>query len=145
MGRKGHIVLAETAKKIVAVRRANNSYKHKEETKKKMRLVAIKRIERHYGICHPNFNLEACEFFKSFDKEHQTQGQYATNGGEYFIKELGYFVDYFNRKMRLIQEWDEKKHYDMNGNLKEKDVKRQKEIMRLYPDFEFRRIKNGQG
>lgn len=113
------------------------------EIKKKMRVSAVKRIENRFGIVHPNFNLEACEFFKSFDKQHNTKGRYALSSkGEYFIEELGYFPDYFNPDLKLIIEYDELRHYK-NGKLLDKDVKRQEEIMELYPDFEFIRIKEG--
>jgi len=68
------------------------------------------------------------------------KGRYATNGGEYCIKELGYFLDYFNSSAKLIIEWDEPHHYDDHGNLNQKDVQRQSEIQDLYSNFEFRRI-----
>jgi len=91
----------------------------------------------------PGYNKKACNFFKSFDIENKTQGQYATNGGEYYIKELGYWVDYFNPDLKLIIEWDELRHYDSKGKLKQKDVIRQNEIQTIYSDFEFKRIKEG--
>jgi hypothetical protein len=47
----------------------------------------------------------------------------------------------YKQTVKLIQEWDEERHYDKRGNLKEKDKIRQREIQQLYPDFEFRRIK----
>ena len=75
-----------------------------------------------------------------FDKDFNTQGQYATNGREYYIRELGYWVDYINFKLKLIMEWDEREHYNANGSLKERDVKRQKEIQHHFSDFLFVRI-----
>lgn len=65
---------------------------------------------------------------------------YATNGGEYQIKELGYFPDYINFELQIILEYDEEKHYN-NGNLCKYDVQRQKEIQEHFPDFEFRRVR----
>ena len=65
------------------------------------------------------------------------------NGGEYHIKELGYFPDYINFDLKVIMEWDEKRHFDENGNLKKEDLVRQKEITNHFPDFEFIRI-NGE-
>lgn len=115
------------------------------DTRKKNRIALIKQIERNYGISYPNYNLEACELFKSFDEKCNTKGRYAVyGGGEYCIEELGYFVDYFNPELKLIMEYDEVSHYDREGKLKSKDVNRQAEIQALYPDFEFRRIKQGE-
>jgi len=101
------------------------------------RKAAINRITRNNGICRPNFNPKACEFFKSYDEHNNTNGQYATSGGEYEIKDLGYFLDYINFDKKLIMEFDEKYH----DKRKDKDVIRQKEIQQLYPDFKFIRIK----
>ncbi len=109
------------------------------QMKKEQRISAIKRIVRNYGIARPNFNLEACEWFCRFDIMHNTNGQYATNGGEKCI--AGYFVDYFNEDLKLIMEWDEERKYDQYGNLNECDVRRQDEIMKLYPNFDFIRIR----
>jgi len=117
--------------------------KHKQETKRVLRLKAIDRVQRQLGLKappFPSFNLKSCEWFAEFDKEYQTKGQYATNGGEYHIPELGYWVDYFNPKLKLIMEWDEEHHY-INGKLSEKDAMRQKEIQEFYPEFKFERIR----
>lgn len=112
------------------------------EHKKHLRIAAIKRVEQHCGIASPNFNLEACKFFKSFDKQNNTFGKYALyGGGEHQVKELGYFLDYINFDKKLIMEYDEPAHYDKSGKLKQKDVKRQEEIQKILPDFEFKRIK----
>jgi len=155
----------EHIQKTVETRKRNNSYKwpekrkqerslfmqtnnpmfgkhHSEETKRKIRIKRIERIEKNNGIVCPNYSPIACEFFKSFDEQHNTKGHYAMfGGGEHYIPELGYWLDYFNPDMKLIQEYDEPHHYDICGNLKERDEIRQKEIQKLYPDFEFRRIK----
>lgn len=66
--------------------------------------------------------------------------QYATNGGEYHIKELGYFLDYYNKDKKLVIEWDEKSHYDIIGALRPKDVLREFEI-KDYLGCVFIRIK----
>jgi hypothetical protein len=91
------------------------------------------------GIC-PSFNLNSCEWFEKFDKENKTVGKYGTNGGEHYIEELGYWVDYINFEKKLIIEWDETTHY-YHDQLKEKDKIRQIEIEKIYPDFKFVRIR----
>ena len=87
------------------------------------------------------YNPRACEFFRCFDIVHGIEGQYATNGGEHFIPKLGYWLDYFNKDVKLIIEWDESHHYLSDGSLRDKDVKRQQSIESYYNDFEFIRIK----
>ncbi len=109
---------------------------------KKIRRSRIRHIENNFGIAIPSYNLNSCEYFKSFDIENNTQGRYAVYGnGEHYIEELGYFPDYINFDLKLIIEWDEEHHFDENGNLCERDIQRQQEIQELYPDFEFRRIR----
>jgi len=116
--------------------------KSPEDVKRKVRIARVKSIALNYGACWPSYNPRACEFFKSFDEQNQTKGQYAMyGGGEFYIKELGYYPDYFNDELKLIIEYDEPRHYDDQGNLQEKDVIRQSQIQSLYPDFEFRRIR----
>lgn len=60
--------------------------------------------------------------------ENNTFIQHALNGGEYHVKELGYWVDGYDRENNIVYEWDEKHHYDVYGNLLERDLNRQKEI-----------------
>jgi very-short-patch-repair endonuclease len=54
---------------------------------------------------------------------------------------LGYWLDYINFDLKVIIEWDEKRHYDASGNLKERDIRRQEEIQEYFPDFLFLRIR----
>ena len=125
----------ETKKKMSEERKGR---KLTENTKEKMRIAAIKRIKKKNENCFPNYSEQACEYFKKFDEMNNTKGRYAVyGGGEYLIKELGYWPDYINFDMKLIIEWDEKYH---NKQVK-KDMRRQKKIMEHYPDFKFKRIK----
>jgi len=87
------------------------------------------------------YNPKACEFFRCFDIVHGIEGRHATNGGEHFIPELGYWLDYFNKDIKLIMEWDESHHFLSDGSLRDKDVKRQQAIENHYKDFKFIRIK----
>jgi len=50
------------------------------------------------------------------------------NGGEYHIKELGYWLDGYDKENNTVYEFDEKYHFDKNGNLSEYDLIRQQEI-----------------
>ena len=115
---------------------------HSEKQKQKQRISQIRNMENNYEGWSPGYNKKGCEFFKQFDEENNTQGRFAVyGGGEFKIKELGYFPDYINFDLKLIMEWDEESHFDTNGNLREKDIQRQKKIQDFYPDFEFRRIR----
>lgn len=117
--------------------------KHNKETRRKLRIALLRTLkEKKFegGQLTPMYNSNACKYFSKFDQSNNTNGMYATNGGEYQIKELGYFPDYFNPKLKLIIEWDEERHYK-NDQLKKKDIKRQKEIENLFPDYKFERIR----
>lgn len=119
---------------------AKNKPKSKEH-KLKMRQKAVERVLLNNGK-FPSYNKKAIEFFKNFDKKNNTNGQYATNPCEFYIKELGYWLDYINFDLKLIQEWDESHHFEKStGLLKQKDVIRQQEIQEKFPDFKFVRIK----
>ncbi len=113
------------------------------ETKRKLRIAEIKRRERSLaegGQIHPFYNPKGCEWFDQFDEMNNTHGQHAMNGGEHYIKELGYWVDYINHELRIIIEWDESYHYKGDG-LKKKDKDRQREIEEHFPGYRFLRIR----
>ena len=113
------------------------------EIKFKIRKNVIKRIKKNGGI-FPGYNSNAIPILAEFDKLNNTKGIYATHPQEYEIKELGYFLDYVNFDLKLIIEIDEKHHFDKLGRLRERDVRRQKEIQRYYSDFKFLRFKDGE-
>lgn len=138
---KGKIVSEATRNKMSQNRRGKP---RSQEVVKKIRLAVIRRIENRKGSqVYPNWNPRACEYFEKWDIEHDTKGQHATNGGEYKIKELGYWVDYINHDMKIIMEYDEKHHYHQD-KLSEKDMKRQIEIQNYFKDYTFIRIKEGE-
>lgn len=110
------------------------------ETCRKMRLSAIKYRKSLDPGWHPSYNKEACKYFEEFDKQNNTKGQHAEKDGEYCIEDLGYYLDYINFDLKLIMEYDERRHY-ARGELKERDKIREQEIRSQFPDFEFRRIK----
>jgi predicted RNA-binding Zn-ribbon protein involved in translation (DUF1610 family) len=104
------------------------------------RIAEISKAKFDGGQVMPSYNHEACNFFNRLNEKLKWNGQYATNGHEYYIKELGYFVDYYEPTLNLIIEWDEDTHYDVDGNLKIKDEMREKEI-KSYLNCKFFRIK----
>ncbi|MCK9445437.1 hypothetical protein M0Q50_00920 [bacterium] len=72
----------------------------------------------------PFFNKNACKIFDDISIKERIFIQHAMNGGEYYIKELGYWVDGYDKENNIVYEFDEKYH----KYKKEKDIIRQKEI-----------------
>jgi len=101
----------------------------------------IKRIEKdklNGNQLYPNYNKYGCNIFDKISKETNIHIQHAMNGGEFYIKELGYWVDGYDTKNNVVYEYDEKHHYE-KGELKKRDIIRQKEITNLL-NCEFIRI-----
>lgn len=114
-----------------------------EEVKRKIRLTIIKQIEEkklNGGQMHPNYNPSSIPIIEQKANELGiTDLQHAENGGEFFISDLGYWVDGYSKEKNIVIEFDEAHHFDSDGNLIEKDIKRQKEIEK-YLGCEFIRI-----
>lgn len=95
-----------------------------------LRLIKLelikKNLENGYQII-PGFNKKACEIFDKISKDKNIHIQHAMNGGEYYVKELGYWLDGYDIENNVAYEYDEKSHF-VNGQLKEKDRIRQLEI-----------------
>jgi len=89
----------------------------------------------------PSFNKNSCYLFDKMMKKQNIYIHHAMNGGEHYIKELGYWLDGYDRENNVVYEFDEKHHFDKSGNLKEKDLIRQKEIENFLK-CKFIRIKN---
>lgn len=102
--------------------------KHSTETKKKQRLSTIEYIKTMNGQLAPRYNVKSIPIIEQYGKQNGYNFQHAENGGEYHIKELGYFVDGYDKKKNVVLEIDDKHHYNVDGTLKEKDIQRQKEI-----------------
>jgi hypothetical protein len=102
-----------------------------DHTRQKMRLTTIKNIQykKNNGFpVYPNFNYKACEIIDEYGKQNNYNFLHALNGGEYFINELGYWVDGYDVNNNIVIEIDESYHFDEKDELREKDIKRQKEI-----------------
>ena len=115
---------------------------HSEKSKRKMRIAKLDNLEKNYGVVYPGYNLEACKFFDQLNELTFLQGQHALNESEFHIKDLGYWLDFYDPTNKVIIEWDEKHHFDLKGNLREKDVQRQNEIMDKFPDYLFIRLED---
>ena len=97
-------------------------------SKLKHRLGILKTIQdKHGGICTMH-NPDACKFIDVYGKQHKYNFQHALNGGEYYIKELGYFVDGYDVENNTVFEYDESHHFNSLNELKDKDKRRMEEI-----------------
>ena len=106
-----------------------------------MRISAIGNIENRAGQVYPAYNLNSIPIIEAKAKELGiTDIQHAENGGEFHIKELGYWVDGYSKEKNIVIEYDEKHHFNVNGTLKEKDIRRQLEIEKFL-NCEFVRVK----
>lgn len=119
-------------------------YEKTEENKKdisqKQRISMIKRIKGRKGSAIPFYNIDSINFFNYLNNKYRLEGLHAENQGEYYIKELGYYPDFYSKKYNLVIEWDEKHHYLLNGQLKPRDKNRELNIKRFLK-CEFIRIK----
>ena len=97
------------------------------ETKRKMRLTHLKRIEEINGYVYPNYNPEACKIIDNYGKENGYNFQHAENGGEHQIKELGYWIDGYDKDKNVVIEYYEKWHKKQS----ERDIQRKQEIIDL--------------
>lgn len=58
----------------------------------------------------PRFNPKGCAAIEEYGKKHGYNFKHALNGGEYHIKELGYFVDGYDVEQNVVIEYDELYH-----------------------------------
>lgn len=63
------------------------------------------------------------------NKQNNWNLQHAENGGEYYV--AGYFVDGYDKKLNIVFEYDEPRHYkNVNESiLRDKDLQRQQNII----------------
>ena len=122
------IKMSETKKRLGLFKGKNNPAK-RNDVKKKIRLGVLKYIRENIGMTIPFYNKNACKYLDDLSKKKGWNLLHALNGGEYHIKDLGYFLDGYDEEKNIVVEYDEAKHYDVYGNLKEKDIRRQREII----------------
>lgn len=100
--------------------------KHSEKSCQKMRLSKIKYMEQLHGQISPNYNPKAIPIIEQKAKELGIDDlQHAENGGEFHIKELGYWVDGYSARKNIVIEYYEPFH----NNQIERDKKRKQEII----------------
>lgn len=98
------------------------------ETKQKIRLLRIERMKREQGQLIPAYNPKACDQIEKFGKQNGYNFQHAENGGEFYIEELGYWVDGYDEEKNVVVEYDELHH--KRKNTQNKDKIRQEKIQK---------------
>lgn len=105
--------------------------KHSVETRQKM--SQIHRDNRAKWVLEnlqfPNFNPKACQIIEEYGKQHGYSFQHALNGGEYYVKELGYWVDGYDKEKNIVIEYYEKSHNSLKKI--KKDLERKNKIIKL--------------
>lgn len=129
--RAEQVITDETRKKMSESHKGlhegvdNNFYgkTHTKQTRRKMREIATKRIINNNW--HPSYNEEACIVINEYGNENGYNFRTAEHeDGEYYIEELGYWVDGYDERKNVVIEYYEEKHKYQE----EKDLKRQQEI-----------------
>lgn len=119
---KGKTLSEETKKKISE---GNKGKSYTSETLQKLRVSTLNRLEKTIGQISPRYNPTACRVIEEYGNIHGYNFQHAENGGEFYIKELGYWVDGYDKEKNTVIEYYEKFHNNQN----ERDLRRQKEIV----------------
>ena len=87
--------------------------KHSLEHCRKIRLSTIDFISNctlNGGQLFPRYNPTACSYFDNLSKLNGWSLQHAMNGGEHYLKSLGYWLDAYDKDKNIIVEYDEKWH-----------------------------------
>lgn len=124
---RGDLLTRDKSIAINLARTLHGAPKHTEESKSKLRCAAIKNMEGKFGRLCPSYNSEACKIFELINEELNWKGLHAENGGEFHIKKLGYFVDYYEPNLNIVIEFDEKEHEREKRKIK--DMVRQNQII----------------
>ncbi len=104
----------------------NKNPSKKQYVKDKIRKSVIKKLKERFGEeIYPLYNPDACKIIDNYGKENGYNFQHAMNGGEYHIKELGYWVDGYDKENNIVVECYENRH----KNQIEKDNIREKQII----------------
>ena len=92
-----------------------------------IRVKALKRIKNRTGQIMPNYNPSSIPIIEQYGKENGYNFQHAENGGEHHIKELGYWVDGYDKDKNVVVEYYENYHTKQT----DKDKRRKQEIINL--------------
>jgi len=113
-----------------------------DEHRKNLRISQLnyisKKLKLNGNKMVPHFNIYACGLFDKISELKNVNIQHALNGGEFYIKDLGYWVDGYDEKNNVVYEYYEHEH---NKKI-ERDLIRENEI-KLHLNCDFKIIKEG--
>ena len=96
--------ISQTPEFIEKRMRSLRGKKRSQNTRKKMSISQTKQILKNKmrgGQIFPNYNKKACEYFNSLMEKTETNIQHAENGGEFLIKELGLWIDGYDKENNI--------------------------------------------
>lgn len=128
-GKKIPINIRLKISKTLKQLKIDRGYIVSEKSRIKIRKKMIKKIEKTKGKFKCFYSEKACIFFNKLNNKYKLNGQHALNKGEYHVKELGYFLDFYSEKYNIVIEWNEHNHYN-NNRLTAKHITRQEQIKR---------------
>jgi hypothetical protein len=100
-----------------------------DEHKRKIRLSCIRKINEKLSILNkkmaPRFNPKACKIIDEYGIQNGYNFQHALNGEELYIKELGYFVDGYDKERNTVIEYYEYNHWHRKNKIKDENRKKQ--------------------
>ena len=115
----------------------NIMYQNLPEVKRRLRISAIKQIEKQFNNGQPVIPFIGKNETQILDRiEIQRNIKIIRQ-----YKVIGYFLDGYCKELNIAFEIDETAHFDIHSNLRQKDIERQKEIEKEL-GCEFIRIKD---
>lgn len=129
LGRKvSNEVKGKISKSVSGSKNPFYGKKHSDKTKRKIRLARIKYLnEIHNGGVCPTYNPTACRIIDEYGKKYGYNFKHAENGGEHYIKGLGYWVDGYDEQKNVVIEYYEV--YHKYPKAKKRDLVRKNEII----------------
>lgn len=76
----------------------------------------------------PRYDVESIAVLNTFAQKHGLNLQHAEQGGEVYIKSLGYWLDGYDRERNVVVEIDEPSHFCKELSLLPRDIKRHQQI-----------------
>lgn len=102
-----------------------NAIQFTTEYKKNLRKAHLKRIQAKGIEVYPNYNPSSIPILEEYARKNNLNLQHAENGGEFYIEELGYWVDGYDSEKNVVVEYYENHHYRQS----DRDNSRKKEII----------------
>lgn len=116
------------------------SYEKIDGLREERRKTLIKHLKNKKDKVCPNYNPKACEIIEEYGDNHGYNFQHAENGGEYYIKNIGRWIDGYDEKANVaVEVYERNHHHYKGGNLKNEDKLREKSIIEEL-DCKFIRI-----